>query len=213
MLSGAGDITAQRIEQRETAGQNQVGSQNSTGKAALEQSVKPISINWGRAFAMASFSGVFASALYVPFFRALDLRLGEGLRAAALKTAADNLLMCPLVGLPLFFAWTSTVQGHSWEQGTDRFRAHYPATYLTSLAIWVPFGAINFTLCPPHLRVISSYFAEFCWAGSVSLLSNREVGTEAASSAEGPAARSPSKAAGFLQVCLDEGSGASLSGL
>merc|ERR1711924_20365 len=43
VLSGAGDITAQRIEQRE-AGQKQVSSQNSTGTAALEDQSKPISM-------------------------------------------------------------------------------------------------------------------------------------------------------------------------
>jgi hypothetical protein len=154
LLSGSGDAIGQCGEQRRDGDRR-----------------KPYSLK--RSIAQGLFSSVYASQLYVPWVRFLDTRFGSAmtLRSAFLKMGCDNLVLCPLVGLPLYYAWTSAAAGHSTQQAEDRVRTGYWNTLVGSWCIWVPIQLTNYRLVPLPFRVVFMYVGEIAWAVMASFVS------------------------------------------
>ena len=153
VLSGAGDVVAQALEEQPHTSQT-------------------------RALGQATYSAA-AAIVYVQFFSALD-RWSPGTSAlsVAKKVAADNLAMGPFVGLPVYYAWTSAFAGHTPQEALDRAQRQYVPTMLGSWAIWVPGNALLFAFVPPHLRVPLGYTGEFTWSVMMSLVSRPARGDD-----------------------------------
>ena len=109
----------------------------------------------------------------------LDARVGAqvSVRAVGLKVLLDDMLFVPLVEIPTFFAWTATAEG---ESPVERLRAEYVATAMAGWAFNVPLTVLNFTVVPPHFRVIVLDVADCVWSGILSYSSHRSVGGKAA---------------------------------
>lgn len=160
VLSGSGDAVAQFIEGKQDGG----------------------CVDGKRVLGMAIFTATLATLGYVPLYRLLDRIFGAKptVRAVLLKVACDNFLMCPVVNLPLYFAWTGLIDGRTPESAFRRCEERYREVLLSSWAIWIPTQLLNFTFVPLHLRVPFGYGATFVWATSVSFLAHRQRHTREA---------------------------------
>ena len=108
--------------------------------------------DWRRWAGVASWGGICSSCLYLPFYRVLDQRVGTAisLQIVGLKVLLDDALFSPMVELPLFFAWTATVEGGSV---LDRLRSEYLSTAAAAVLFNVPVTVLNFTIVPAPFRV------------------------------------------------------------
>jgi len=157
----AGDGVAQLVEHRSEHRSEETGSE--------------FRLNMLRCASMGVYNGTFAACAYVPFYAFLDSWLGAGssIRVVASKTAMDQLLMMPLVELPLYFGWTGLCDGRSMDQIVSGMRSNYSDALVGTWAIWVPVLALNFAFIPLHLQVPVAYLADFVWASMVSWVSHR----------------------------------------
>ena len=116
-----------------------------------------------------TFSSVF---LYLPFYRALDARFGVAvtLQSVAAKVVLDDLLFVPGVEIPSFFVWSGTVEGKNVR---GLFERDYLSTLIAGLWFNIPVTILNFTVVPPHLRVLVVDVAEMAWCGILSHFSHR----------------------------------------
>ena len=132
-------------------------------------------LDWMRCASMAVFNATFAACAYVPFYAFLDRWLGAGnsVLVVAQKTAMDQLLMMPLVELPLYFGFTGACDGRSLDQIADGVRKNYVDALVGTWTIWVPVLALNFAFIPVHLQVPVAYLADWVWASMVSWVSHR----------------------------------------
>jgi len=153
-LSGAGDAIAQQAER--------------TGDGA-----EAMPFNFKRTLAQACFSATYASQIYVPWIRLLDRQFSTArtLQTALLKASCDSLLLCPAVGLPTYYAWTSIAAGHSLDETVERFRNSFMSTLYNSWLIWCPIQLINFGLVASPYRVVFMYFGEIVWGMMASFTS------------------------------------------
>ena len=74
-----------------------------------------------------------------------------GLRSALAKTFFNQLLVAPLLFVPIFFVTNGAVRGWSAERTRVQLQAEYVSTVLTMWAIWFPSNFVMFALVPvPH---------------------------------------------------------------
>ena len=74
-----------------------------------------------------------------------------GLRSALAKTIFNQLLVAPLLFVPIFFVTNGAVRGWSAERTRVQLQAEYVSTVLTMWAIWFPSNFVMFALVPvPH---------------------------------------------------------------
>ena len=153
-LSGTGDVIAQRAERTRD------------GHASQPYDAK-------RTLAQACFSATYASQIYVPWIRFLESSFGPArtLRTAVLKAACDNMVLCPLVGLPTYYSWSSVAAGHSLQEASERFRTGYWSSLCGSWLIWGPVQLANFSLVAAPFRVTFMYGAEIAWGCMASFTS------------------------------------------
>lgn len=121
---------------------------------------------------MATYSTFSSVFLYLPFYRALDARFGVAvtLQSVAAKVVLDDLLFVPGVEIPSFFVWSGTVEGKNLR---ELFERDYLSTLIAGLWFNIPVTILNFTVVPPHLRVLVVDVAEMAWCGILSHFSHR----------------------------------------
>ena len=74
-----------------------------------------------------------------------------GLRSALAKTFFNQLVVAPLLFVPIFFITNGAVRGWSAERTRVQLQAEYISTVLTMWAIWFPSNFVMFALVPvPH---------------------------------------------------------------
>ena len=73
-----------------------------------------------------------------------------GVRTLLPKILLSQLLVNPLWYLPLFYAWTGAVLGHTQAQTLEKARREYWVTLKATWLFFVPFNAVNFSLVPVH---------------------------------------------------------------
>lgn len=134
-------------------------------------------LDYRRSFAQGCFSALYASLIYAPWVRMLDKLFGRAMtnQSALLKSAVDNVLLCPFVGLPSFFLWTSLFHGHTWHDTATRLQANYLDTLIGSWAVWGPVQFAAYRLAPLHARVACMYCGELAWAATASFMSRRSA--------------------------------------
>eukprot|EP01048_Picozoa_sp_COSAG05_P008878 COSAG05_NODE_698_length_7869_cov_639.155727_1_plen_273_part_00 len=193
IMGGSGDLVAQKIEMRSHraeqeaatggvaavagAGAGWAAVVTTAGNSQTCQGVPVQQLNFSRAFAMASFCTFMGTVVYVPFFFAMDKYIGAGrtLSIVAQKVAVNQLIVSPVVDLPIYFSWTGYLDGLSLEASWKRFTTQYCDTLFGTWAIWTPVGFFNFAFVPLHLRVPVAYAGEFIWSITVSYLSHRPI--------------------------------------
>ena len=129
----------------------------------------PCRRRWLGVATYSTFSSVF---LYLPFYRALDARFGVAvtLQSVAAKVVLDDIIFVPGVEIPSFFVWSGTVEGKNLRA---LFERDYSSTLIAGLWFNIPVTILNFTVVPPHLRVLVVDVAEMAWCGILSHFSHR----------------------------------------
>ena len=122
-----------------------------------------------------SFQGGASSLVYTPFYKWLDRKFGEArtIRSVGAKVFLDDFLLTPVVEIPLYTAYTSAIEGSNFSQ---KMKSNYMDVTLAAWCINIPISVINFTLVPPHLRVVVLDIAECVWTCALSYLSHRGDG-------------------------------------
>ena len=163
-LTGVGDLVAQKL-------------------GGIDSDVDVV-----RLAANSTYSAAYASCIYSPFFGFLSRTFGEvGVRAVVCKVAMDTGVLCPLVGIPMYFAWTGFLQNKTYDTVLQTMKQEYMSCYAGALSIWLPVQTLNFTVVPPHLRVTFSYIGQLGWAIVRSICANTELKQEAGCKAsDGP---------------------------
>jgi hypothetical protein len=99
-FSGAiGDGLAQLLEKASTASADDTAAP--PGEQAPAETA-PMQLDWRRLFGVSSFGCFCSAAMYVPFYRLLDQRIGTAVTASAvgLKVLLDDAIFVPLVEIP-----------------------------------------------------------------------------------------------------------------
>lgn len=76
---------------------------------------------------------------------------------------------------PLFYVVQSCVMNARWDaptatEGLERCRANWTTDMINCWKLWVPMQAINFSVCPVHMRVTFAAAVSFLWSGILSAL-------------------------------------------
>lgn len=114
-------------------------------------------MDWCRCFAMTSFGagymGIVAYKIYNSYCLILPARVlakpwYEGITCSAI----DNFVHCPLLYMPVFYAWTEMVQGRTAAQAYEAFQSAGLTSIYACWMMWGPFQALNFGFIAPANR-------------------------------------------------------------
>lgn len=130
-----------------------------------------------RTLAQACFSATYASQVYVPWVRLLDKHIGGALtvRVGLVKASLDLLLLCPCLGLPSYYVWTSLAAGHTYGETVDRVKSNYADTLTGSWLVWAPIQVCTYSVVPAPFRVAFMYSGELAWGTMASYTSSRPL--------------------------------------
>eukprot|EP00929_Paragymnodinium_shiwhaense_P047506 TRINITY_DN24096_c0_g1_i1.p1 TRINITY_DN24096_c0_g1~~TRINITY_DN24096_c0_g1_i1.p1 ORF type:complete len:218 (-),score=51.07 TRINITY_DN24096_c0_g1_i1:157-810(-) len=128
-------------------------------------------INWRRTAVFAGFGFCYLGMFQHWQYTCLHMRWfpGECWRAAAKKVVFDSTVNAALCYYPLFYMVQSCVMADEYsagrvEEGWERYKMNFPQDYTAYLAIWLPVQTINFTLVPPHWRVLFGAAVSAAWS-------------------------------------------------
>ena len=157
VLGVGGDALAQAIEHRNGSGKSSDGGAgDSCGSSSGSSSTGWYDAERGIAFSsLATFwNGPFMHY----YFELMNRRLpAAGLRGLLSKTAITQVLLNPVVYLPLFFGWTAVARGLTVEQATGKARAEYWPALQATWGFFTPVNLINFALVPvPHQNTFNA---------------------------------------------------------
>ena len=148
VLGVGGDALAQRIEHS--------GECSSSSSAAGTLWCGWYDLERGAAFSsLATFwNGPFMHY----YFAALSTRVvSPGLRGLLTKTAITQILLNPLIFMPLFFSWTSAVRGLTLEQTKAKVESEAWPALQTTWLFFTPVNLLNFALIPvPHQNTFNA---------------------------------------------------------
>jgi len=97
-----------------------------------------------------------------------------GVRTLLPKILLSQLLVNPLWYLPLFYAWTGAVLGHTQAQTLEKARREYWVTLKATWLFFVPFNAVNFSLVPVHHQAATNAVFSFFYLTTLSAIANSE---------------------------------------
>jgi len=111
---------------------------------------------------MAVFGYAIAPNYMTLFYKWLEPRFpGTAFRTIVTKVAIDQtVLTIPI--LCMFFPYMSWCEGK--EDIFKEFMDKFWLTYMVSCCWWLPAQALNFSLVPPHYRILFNGAAGFVWA-------------------------------------------------
>lgn len=131
--------------------------------------------DWRRTASVSTYMAMSGVFLYLPFYAWLDRTFGASgthIKAVAAKVVLDDFIFVPAVEIPTYMAWTSTAEG---DDVMARFQEHFTGAALAAWAFNVPVSLLNFTLVPPHLRIVFLDVAELAWSSILSYVTHDKV--------------------------------------
>ena len=142
---------------------------------ALAQNLDPSQMEYsmrrGQGFALfgASYTGCFQHCL----FGWLNELTPAGLLGAVEATAFNQLIIVPMLYLPLFLCVSGFVTGQSRSNIVDNARARYLPILRRNWSFWLPVQCAIFALLAPELFVPAMCLCSLCWNVMLSSLAYR----------------------------------------
>ncbi|PWN40657.1 hypothetical protein IE81DRAFT_213736 [Ceraceosorus guamensis] len=69
------------------------------------------------------------------------------------KVLLDQVIMSPLI-ISIFFTATNFLEGKPFSAAQEKLKTSWLPTYKAAVGVWAPVQAINFSIVPPHLRLL-----------------------------------------------------------
>merc|ERR1712243_287318 len=86
-------------------------------------------------------------------------------------SAIDNFLHTPFLYVPSFYFATSLLQGRTWSDGHKALTTSGLASIVAAWKLWIPFQIVNFSLVPPHNRLVVVMLGNLCWNAMIDSIS------------------------------------------
>ncbi|KAH9814336.1 integral membrane protein [Melampsora americana] len=123
---------------------------------------------WARTLRLASYGGFVFAPLATRWFKTLEFINFKNIMATrALKIGLDQFVAAPTM-LAVFFTSMNYLEGNDLEQAEERLREKWGPTLYQGWMIFIPLQTINFTLVPPHLRLLLLNGTSLFWNGYLS---------------------------------------------
>lgn len=99
-------------------------------------------------------SGIAVGVVCHYWYRFLDQRYpGRALKTVLKKVLIDQMVLSPCY-ITVFFATTSYMEEHSWEDFKKELLQKWWRLYLAEWIVWPPAQVVNFYFLPPKYRVL-----------------------------------------------------------
>jgi len=115
--------------------------------------------SWRRALSVSTFGFFYNGGvcfLVYPLYRRMLPKYF--LRTSKLEgvgsTCIDNFIHTPFFYIPSFFVATGILQGQSFDDCMNTCRLGWTSSVLATWVMWLPLQYLNFSVVPPHLRVL-----------------------------------------------------------
>ncbi|RXW15711.1 hypothetical protein EST38_g10143 [Candolleomyces aberdarensis] len=89
------------------------------------------------------------------------LKFASPTKALLYRIYLDQALLTP-VGVLFFYGSMSTLEGN-WQKAYERIEEAYVPTLVRNWAVFIPTQLINFSVVPPHLRMVTVGFVSLFW--------------------------------------------------
>ena len=159
-LGLSGDAAAQLSERRAGA--------DTAGNGAAQSTY-----DYRRGAAFGSLGMFWNGPFMHHYFGALERHFpqkGGGVRVLLIKTSINQLLMNPIVWLPLFYGWTGLVLGRTVSQSISKAKNEYAESLRATWMIFTPVNIINFYFVPVRHQVLVNAWAGFVYNTTLSLI-------------------------------------------
>lgn len=126
--------------------------------------------NYRRTFALATFGFFY----YGGPLKAAYMSYERFIKSVFVKTFLDCVVHTPFVLIPVFYLWTCSLKGKSWEQSKYQLREEWTEAALGSFLFWFPTCVVNFCYVPQHSQVLVIASMSFVHKTWLSWVSNRK---------------------------------------
>ena len=158
-IAFSGDATAQAIEHRRAHPDAGAGAAAYDAKRGL--ALTTLGTLW---------NGPFLHFYFGALERNFPQRAGRQLRSLLAKTTINQLIVNPLVYLPLFYVWTGTVMGRTAEATAEKARKEYKSSLVATWSIFTPVNLVNFYFTPVRYQAFVNQVVSYIYNTTLSLI-------------------------------------------
>ncbi|XP_004227425.2 mpv17-like protein 2 [Ciona intestinalis] len=105
--------------------------------------------------------GTTCAPLMHYWYRYLDGKFTPNMKHAILKKVALDVLISP-IWYGIYLGVFCILKRYTWEETVTDLKGKLPILISFDLVSWPLFQAVNFSLLPPHFRVVGVKINEFC---------------------------------------------------
>ncbi|GAA5908241.1 hypothetical protein JCM6882_006779 [Rhodosporidiobolus microsporus] len=140
VLFGAGDVLAQQgIEKR--------GSKH----------------DYMRTLRLSAYGGLIFAPIVTRFYGVLEgIKFKSTITTTAARVALDQFALTPCM-VALFFSAQTFLEGKGVSEAKSRLESSWWPTLQRNWGVWIPVQALNFSLVPPHMRLVTVNVVSLFW--------------------------------------------------
>ncbi|GAA6049665.1 hypothetical protein JCM3770_005060 [Rhodotorula araucariae] len=116
-----------------------------------------------RTLRLASYGGLIFAPLITRVYGYIDrIRFQSKIATTLARVGVDQFVLTPCV-LTLFFTCQSLLELKGFGEAKRRIESSWWPTIQTNWSVWIPVQGLNFSVVPPHLRLLTVNVVSLFW--------------------------------------------------
>ncbi|BGP55356.1 Protein required for ethanol metabolism [Rhodotorula sphaerocarpa] len=151
------------------------------GDSLAQQGIEKKGMNHDimRTVRLSAYGGLIFAPLITRVYGNLDrIRFQSKVATTAARVAVDQFVLTPCV-LTIFFTAQSLLELKGFGEAQRRIRENWWPTLQRNWGVWIPVQAINFSIVPVHLRLLTVNFVSLFWNAYLSYANAQSTPPEA----------------------------------
>ncbi|GAA5876604.1 hypothetical protein JCM8547_002420 [Rhodosporidiobolus lusitaniae] len=136
-----------------------------TGDVLAQQAIEKKGSNhdYFRTLRLSAYGGLIFAPIVTRFYGGLErIKLGSSVATTAARVAGDQLVLTPFM-VGLFFSAQTFLEGKGTDEAKKRLESSWWPTLQRNWGVWFPIQVLNFSIVPPHLRLVVVNVVSLFW--------------------------------------------------
>jgi len=139
-----------------------------------EETDKWPTVDWKQVGRFGLYGGLVHSVIVTNWLAFIGRAIPNRTPIGILKIVVTDMLCFAPVALSSFYICVSALEGKSWPEIKEEWRAKFPKTWATGALYWPFVQAVNFSLVPARNRPVVVGVMSFFWTVGLSFYKNQQ---------------------------------------
>ncbi|BGP15904.1 hypothetical protein JCM10213_003667 [Rhodosporidiobolus nylandii] len=116
-----------------------------------------------RTLRLSAYGGLIFAPAVTRFYGVLEgVKFKSAVQTTAARVALDQFVLTPVM-VSVFFTAQTFLEGKGINEAKQRLSQSWWPTLQTNWGVWIPIQALNFSIVPPHLRLVTVNVVSLFW--------------------------------------------------